>query len=293
MHIENNGGIAIVFYRHSFAEIVCCGHRYFLLGENCERRFWHAPLRKSTWTDTRRHALICDLPAGCALRLKEFEPSQVLGIDKADRPFLVVDNDKIVDAMAFEEVQHFDRELVLMHAYRIECHQIRDDTVADSGVRLEMSGEIAVRENSSEITIRIRNDRRARAHSGHRFEHIANFRIRQNQRQRFARPHDLMDAHEQTAANHSGRMKLSEILFLKSARFEQHHGERVAERQHDGRAGSRRKIQRTGFLFDVCVEHDVRLLCQGRFGIAAHGNDADLKPGDRGQNSQHFIRLSA
>ena len=33
MHIENNGGIAIVFYRHSFAEIVCCGHGYFLLGE--------------------------------------------------------------------------------------------------------------------------------------------------------------------------------------------------------------------------------------------------------------------
>jgi hypothetical protein len=26
MYLEHNGGVAIVFYRHSFSEIVCCGH---------------------------------------------------------------------------------------------------------------------------------------------------------------------------------------------------------------------------------------------------------------------------
>ena len=26
MHFEHNGGVAIVFYRHSPAEIVSCGH---------------------------------------------------------------------------------------------------------------------------------------------------------------------------------------------------------------------------------------------------------------------------
>jgi hypothetical protein len=26
MYLEQNGGVAIVFYRHSFSEIVCCGH---------------------------------------------------------------------------------------------------------------------------------------------------------------------------------------------------------------------------------------------------------------------------
>ena len=102
-----------------------------------------------------------------------------------------------------------------------------------------------------------------------------------------------MDAHEQTAANHSGRMKFGEIFLLKSARFEQHHRERVTQRQHNRRAGSRRKVQRTRFLFDVHVEKDVRVFCQSRIGVAANRDDLHLKSRDRRQNPQQFLRLTA
>ena len=69
--------------------------------------------------------------------------------------------------------------------------------------------------------------------------------------------HDLVHPQKQAAADHSRGMEPGEILFLKSARFKQHHGKRIAEGEHDGRAGGRREVQRTGFLLDVHVENDV------------------------------------
>ena len=38
---------------------------------------------------------------------------------------------------------------------------------------------------------------------------------------------------------------------------------------------------------------DMRILRQGRFGVAAHRDDPDLKPRDRRQDPQHFFRLAA
>ncbi len=65
------------------------------------------------------------------------------------------------------------------------------------------------------------------------------------------------------------------------------------EREHDGRAGSGREIQRTGFLLDVHIEKDVRILREGRVRVAANGDDLDLKPRDGGQDPQQFLRLAA
>ena len=88
-------------------------------------------------------------------------------------------------------------------------------------------------------------------------------------------------------------MKFREILLLKAARLEQDHGERVAKREHDGRAGSGREIQRTRFLLDIDIEEDIAVLRQGRIGRAASGDDLDLKPRDRRQDAQQFLRLAA
>ena len=46
------------------------------------------------------------------------------------------------------------------------------------------------------------------------------------------------------------------------ARFQKHHRQRVAQRQHHCRARRRRKVQRTSFLFDVYVKTDMRVLRQ-------------------------------
>jgi hypothetical protein len=58
---------------------------------------------------------------------------------------------------------------------------------------------------------------------------------------------------------------------LKTARLEEDHGQRVAEDEHDGGAGSRREIERTGFLFDADVEMNVGVLGEEGFRAAGEG----------------------
>jgi hypothetical protein len=86
-------------------------------------------------------------------------------------------------------------------------------------------------------------------------------------------------------------MKLCEIFLVKPARFEQHHGQRVTQRQHHSRARSRGEVQRTCFLFDVYVEKQMHVLGESGSRIAAHGDDPDLKPCDRGQDPEQLLRL--
>ena len=101
-----------------------------------------------------------------------------------------------------------------------------------------------------------------------------------------------MHTHEQAAADHAGRMKLCEIFLIKTARLEQHHRQRVAQCQHHRCARRRRQIQWTCFLFDIYIEKQMRILCERGFRIAAHGDDPDLEPGNRGQDPEQFLRLA-
>ena len=55
-------------------------------------------------------------------------------------------------------------------------------------------------------------------------------------------------------------MKFSEIFLVKAARLQEHHRQCVAQRQHHCRARRRRQVQRTGFLFDVYIETNMRVL---------------------------------
>ena len=98
MHFEDNGGIAIVFYRLSFSEIVRGSHGS---GD-------------------------CDLQG-----LKQLQAREILRIDDADRHLVVIDYDQVVDAVAFEQIENFDRELVFVHRDRIQRHQIGDEALAD------------------------------------------------------------------------------------------------------------------------------------------------------------------
>src|SRR5438876_6887152 len=101
-----------------------------------------------------------------------------------------------------------------------------------------------------------------------------------------------MHAHEQAATDHSSGMKPGEIFFIKPARLEQYHGKRIAQRQHYGRARSRREIKWTCLLLNVYVKKDMCVLGEGRSGIAAHRDDLDLKTCDRGENPDQFLRLA-
>ena len=105
-----------------------------------------------------------------------------------------------------------------------------------------MADEIAVGKNAEQVSVFIGHDGGAGAYFGHHFQDRMDGGIGRDHGERAARAHDLVHAQKQTAPDHSGRMKPSEILFLKSARLEQHHRKRVAQREHDRSAGSRREI---------------------------------------------------
>ena len=126
-----------------------------------------------------------------------------------------------------------------------------------------MPHEISVRENSEQLSIFARDDCCSGTNIRHRFEHIAYRRIGRNDGHGFTRAHDLMHTHEEATSDQSGGMKLGEIFLVKSARLEQHHCERVTQRQHHGRAGSGREIKRTRLLLDINIEKHMRVLRQG------------------------------
>ena len=95
-----------------------------------------------------------------------------------------------------------------------------------------------------------------------------------------------MHAREEAAPDHAAGMKFREILFLKPARLQQHHGQGVAQGEHDRRARRRRQIERTGFLLDVDIEKHMRVSGEGRFRITADGDDLHLEAGDGRQNAE-------
>lgn len=50
---------------------------------------------------------------------EQLKPRQVLRINNPHRNFVVIDHDQIIDAVALQQIQNFDRELVLVHRHRI------------------------------------------------------------------------------------------------------------------------------------------------------------------------------
>ena len=156
-----------------------------------------------------------------------------------------------------------------------------------------MPDEIAVGENPEQLAFLIRNHGRAGPDVGHRFENRPNGGVWGHRRQGVPRPHDLVDPQKQAAPDHSRGMEPGEILLLEAARFEQDHGERIPEGEHDGRAGGRGKIQGAGLLFNVHVQDHVRVLGQAGIRVAADGDDLDLEAGDRRQDAQHFLGFPA
>ena len=168
MHFEDNGGVAIVFYRHSFAEIVCCGHE-IVIGRTVSADSGKCRREQSVRTATHRLPSVTDAAAYSNLsRVRSCESTMPTG------DLLSSTTTRSSIRWRSRKIQHFDREFVLMHGDRIQRHQICDDAVADSGVGLEMPDEIAVGENPEQLTIRVRHDGGAGAHCGHCFENVAN-----------------------------------------------------------------------------------------------------------------------
>lgn len=225
--------------------------------------------------------------------LEQFQARQVLRIDNTDGSGIIVHHHQIIDSVLFEQVQNFHRKTVAMHGDRVERHQVRDQTLAHARVVLKMADEIAVRKDSQQTPRFIGDDGRTRAQGGHLFEDGMDVRGRLDQGKGIVRAHDLVNAKKQASADHARGMKAREIFFLEAARLKQNHCQGVAQSEHDGSAGSRGEIQRTGFLFDIGIEHDVRVLRERRVRIATKSDDLDVETPDRWKNAQQFFGLAA
>ena len=86
MHLEHNGGVAVVRNRHSFAEIVGCGHgrdvnsskRRIVKIAKSERGHYLGDGAGATWRDTRRYVPNIWAPRARHPLLKEFQAREVL-----------------------------------------------------------------------------------------------------------------------------------------------------------------------------------------------------------------------
>ena len=105
-----------------------------------------------------------------------------------------------------------------------------------------MAHEISVGEYAEKLVVLAGDNGSASAHAGHRPKHVTYRRVGRDNCHRFARPHDLMNAHQHASADHAARMKFGEIFLIKAARLQEHHGQRVAQRQHHCRARRRRQV---------------------------------------------------
>jgi len=118
MHFQNNGRVAIVFNGHSFAKIVGGRHgKRDSLNRKSGARILHRSGDFAIVRQARR------LPSATeAVALQKLQPRQVLRIDNSDRHICIIDYDEIIDPVAFEQVQDFYGQFVLMHCYRVERH---------------------------------------------------------------------------------------------------------------------------------------------------------------------------
>ena len=53
------------------------------------------------------------------MRLQQLQARQVLRIDNADGHIVVIDDNKIIDAVPLQQVQNFDRQFIAMYCYWI------------------------------------------------------------------------------------------------------------------------------------------------------------------------------
>ncbi len=88
-------------------------------------------------------------------------------------------------------------------------------------------------------------------------------------------------------------MKRAEILLLDPPRFEQHHRQRVAHREHGGGTGSRREIERAGLAGDLHVEVNIGFAGQARLGIARQRHKAGSDALEARDQPGDLLRLAA
>ncbi len=102
-----------------------------------------------------------------------------------------------------------------------------------------------------------------------------------------------MDLQEESASESTGGMVTCEVLLVKSARLQQHHGQSVPDDQHGGRARSWSEIQWARFLAYPNIKNDIARPRESGIHCAGNGDFSDVKPRQSRQDVDEFIGFSA
>ncbi len=105
--------------------------------------------------------------------------------------------------------------------------------------------------------------------------------------------HHVAHAEQQLPAERAAGMKRREVLPTEPLHLQQHHRERVAQRQGDGRARRRRQVVRAGLLLHGPVERHRGHPGERRVHGAGDRDDRHAEPLQRPHQSEQLLRLAA
>lgn len=234
------------------------------------------------------------LPAARSLpALNQAEADEILGIYYADWVVVFVDYYEVVDAVILENVENFYGEFVGGYGDGVAGEEVLNRVVADVRIGLEMSGEVSMGEDAGQGAAFLHGYGRTGAAARHGMEDLANGGLGSDEGHLGGGAHDLADSQKKGAAEAAAGVEAGEIVAGKAPGFEEDHGEGIAEDKHDGGAGGRGEIERTGFYLHAGVDDDVAGLGEGAAGVAGEGNDAHVKSGEGGQDIDQLFSFAA
>ena len=106
------------------------------------------------------------------------------------------------------------------------------------------------------------------------------------------RTHHIIHAAE-LATQRAARMEAGKVFGAEVAHLRKHQRERVADRQHRGRAGARREAERTGFVELAELDHDARRATDGACLRRGDRYEWHSEIFERRQQLHHFAGLAA
>jgi hypothetical protein len=209
--------------------------------------------------------------------LHQFEGPEVVEVHDAENSFGFVDDDDGSDLALLHQIEGFAGENVRADGLWVMRHSVAGCHVESGAAMLfHQAAQITVGDDAGEAAVGMKHGGHAQALVTHFVNDGGHERFGRHMRQRAARVHFVLDAHELAAETTSG-MKGGEVVVAKVASLEKRDGEGIAYGHRDGGASGGSKIQRAGFFADTNVEGDVTGFGEGGGNLAGEGDQRNLE----------------
>ena len=172
-------------------------------------------------------------------------------------------------------------------------HDLTGRAAAQVNAFFHQAAQVAVSKNSQHALPVIHHGGGAQALVAHLAHQVGKRGLRPYPRHGVAAAHDVMHMRQQFSAQRATGVGAGKILFPETARVQQRHGQRVAQRELRRGAGSWRQVQRAGFPGHTAVQNHVSLPGQRRLQSARDGDERHAQPAQHRQDRDQFFALAA